>query len=48
MLHITAEPRGRPVASSMYHISFIKTENIAVDEIGTIIYSHILARTQYI
>ena len=37
MLHLTAEPRGRPVASSMYHIISIKTENIAVDEIGRII-----------
>ena len=34
MLHLTAEPRGRPVASCMYHIIFIKTGNIAVDEIG--------------
>ena len=32
MLHLAAEPCGRPVASSMYHIIFIKTENIAVDE----------------
>ena len=46
MLHITAEPHGRPVASSMYHIIFIKTENIAVDEIGRIICSHLLARAQ--
>ena len=45
MLHLTAEPRGRPVASSMYHI-FIKTENIAVDEIGRIICSHLLAHAQ--
>ena len=34
MLHNTAEPRGRPDASSMHHIILIKTENIAVDEIG--------------
>ena len=46
MLHLTAEPRGRPVASSVYHIIFIKTEKIAVDEIGRIIYSHLLARSQ--
>ena len=32
MLHLTAGPRGRPVASSMHHY-FIKIENIAVDEI---------------
>ena len=32
MLHLTAEPRGRPIASSMYHIIFITTKNIAVDE----------------
>ena len=41
MLHLTAELRGRPVASSMY---FIKTENIAVDEIGRIICSRLLSR----
>ena len=46
MLHLTAEPRGRPVASSMYHIIFIKTENISVDEIGRIKCSHLIARTQ--
>ena len=46
MLHLAAEPRGRPAASSMYHIIFIKTENIAVDEIGRIICSHLLARAQ--
>ena len=46
MLHLTAEPRGRPVASNMYHIIFIKTENIGVDEIGIIIGSHLLARAQ--
>ena len=47
MLHLTEEPRGRPVASSMYHIIFfIKTENIAVDEIGRIISSHLLERPQ--
>ena len=28
----------------MYHIIFIKTENIAVDEIGRIICPHLLAR----
>ena len=43
MLHVTAEPRGRPVASSMY---FYKTKNIAVNEIGRIICSHILLRAQ--
>ena len=46
MLHLTAEPRGKQVASGMYHIIFIKTENIAVDEIGGIICSHLLARAQ--
>ena len=46
MLHLTAKPRGRPVASSMYHIIFITTENIAVDEIGRTICSHLLARAQ--
>ena len=44
MLHLTAEPRGRPIATSMYPIIFIKTENTAVDEIGRIICSHLLAR----
>ena len=47
MLHLTVEPRGRPVASSMYHIIFIKTENIAINEIGGIICSHLQARAQY-
>ena len=46
MLYLTEEPRGRPVATSMYHIIFIKTENVAVDEIGRIICSHLLARAQ--
>ena len=46
MFHHTAEPRGRPAASSMHHIIFIKTENIAVDEIGRIICSYLLARAQ--
>ena len=46
MLYLTAEPRGRPVASSMYRIIFIKTENIAVDEIGRVICSYLLARNQ--
>ena len=46
MLHLTAEPRGRPVQSSMYHILFIKTENIAVVEIWRIVCSHLLARAQ--
>ena len=46
MLHLTVEPRGRPVASSVYHIYFIITENVAVDEIGRIICSHLLAYTQ--
>ena len=39
MLHVTAKPR-----SKIYRIIFIKTENIAVDEIGRIICSHLLAR----
>ena len=46
MLYLTREPRSRLVASSMYHIIFIKTENIAVDVIGRIICSHLLAHTQ--
>ena len=46
MLHLTAEPHGRPVALSMSHIIFIKTENIAVDEIGRITYSYLLARAK--
>ena len=33
MLHLIAETRGRPVASSIYHIIFIKTENVVIDEI---------------
>ena len=37
MLHLTAEPRCRPVTSSMYHIICIKNENIAVDDIERII-----------
>ena len=44
MLHLFTESRGRPVASSMYF--FNKTENIAVDEIGEIICSYLLARAQ--
>ena len=46
MLHLTAEPRSRLVASSVYHNISFKTENIAVDEIGIIICSHLLARAQ--
>ena len=49
MLHLTAEPRVRPsscIKHVLYHIIFIKTENIAVDEIGRIICSHLLARAQ--
>ena len=46
MLHLTTEPRGSLVAASMYHIIFIIKENIAVDEIGRIICSHLLARAQ--
>ena len=46
ILHLTAEPRGRPAASSMYHIIFIKTENIVVDKIGRNICSHLLVRAQ--
>ena len=45
MLHLTAEPRGRPVASSMY---FYYNKNIAVTETGRIICSHILLRAQYL
>ena len=43
MLHVTAEPRVRPVALSC---TFIKAEKIAVNEIGRIICSHILLRAQ--
>ena len=32
------------VASGMYHIVFIKKENIVVDEFGRIICSHLLAQ----
>ena len=49
MLHLAAEPRGRPVASCMYHIIFIKKENFAVDVIKRItkcICSHLLARAK--
>ena len=42
MLHLTAEPHSRPVAWCMYHIISLKTENIAVNEIGRIICSHLL------
>ena len=45
MLYLTALPRGRLVASNMYHIIFIITENIAVDKFGRIKGSHLLART---
>ena len=46
MLHLTAEPHGRPVASNMYHIILIKTENIADDEISRIMCSHLLTRAE--
>ena len=42
MLHVTSSPRGRLIASSMNHIIFIKTEHITIDEIGRIIYAHLL------
>ena len=42
MLYV-ASLRNHPiVASGMYHIGFIKTENTVVDDIGRIIWSHLL------
>ena len=43
MLYVASLHNHAIVASGMYHIVFIKTENIVVDEIGRIIYSHLLA-----
>ena len=41
MLHVTAEPRDRRIACK-----FIKTENIAANDIRRIICSHILLHAQ--
>ena len=38
-----ASLHNHAIVSGMYHIAFIKTENIVVDEIGRIICSHLLA-----
>ena len=45
MLYAASLHNHTIVASGMYHIVFIKTENIVVDEIGRIICSHLLAHT---
>ena len=42
MLYVASLHNHAIVASGMYHIIFIKTENIVVDEIGRIICSHLL------
>ena len=43
MLNVASLHNHARVASGMYHIVFIKTENIVVDEIERIISSHLLA-----
>ena len=43
MIYVASLHNHAIVASGMYHIVFIKTENIVVDEIGRIICSHLLA-----
>ena len=43
MLYVASLYNHAIVASGMYHSVFIKTENIVVDEIGSIICSHLLA-----
>ena len=43
MLYVASLHNHTIVASGMYHIVFIKTENIVVDEIGRNICSHLLA-----
>ena len=48
MLYVRSIHNHVIVASGMYHIVFIKTENIVVDEIGRIICSHLLAHAHNI
>ena len=43
MLYVALLQNHAIVASGMYHIVFIKTENIVVDKIWRIICSHLLA-----
>ena len=43
MLYVASLHNHTIVASGMYHIVFIKTENTVIDEIGRIICSHLLA-----
>ena len=43
MLYVASLHNHAIVASVIYHIAFIKTENIVVDEIGRIVCSHLLA-----
>ena len=45
MLYVASLHNHAIVASGMYHIVFIKTENIVGDEIGSIICSHLLAHS---
>ena len=44
MLYVASLHNHAIVASGIYHIVFIKTENIVVNEIGRIICSHLLAQ----
>ena len=43
MLYVVSLHNHAILASGMYHLVFIKTENIVVGEIGRIIRSHLLA-----
>ena len=43
MLYVASLHNHAIVASGMYHIVFIKRENIVAGEIGIIIFSHLLA-----
>ena len=43
MLYVASLHKYAIVASGMYHIVFIKTKNIVVNEIGRIICTHLLA-----
>ena len=45
MLYVASLHNHAIVASGMYHIVLIKTENIVVNEIGRIICTHLLAHT---
>ena len=45
MLYVASLHNHEVVVSGMYHIVFIKTENIVVDEIGRITCSYLLAHT---